>query len=315
MIHYYQIDVKEAIQEIESETQADWIALYDATDEEIEKCLQAYKLPEDLLARIRQEEEVARLEIYQSDELKEVQILVLTNLTNQRDKRIEERLEPIIFIFSDTVMLTLTTAESNFFPRLLEKHGSAVDSKESLTAYAILMIYSHYIQELRKIKEVIDALDDDARETTKNEALDRLANTERVVIFLDHTLQEQKETLQTFFEETKFAEQLSDTKLRYEINLRQKYAEKMVRLYRDLLENVGGLFSDMMSNNLNHLMKFLDSAALVVSVPAMIAGIWGMNTGGLPGGKSNFGFLAVSAGAMFLAILTAIYLRNKKYSK
>ena len=67
--------------------------------------------------------------------------------------------------------------------------------------------------------------------------------------------------------------------------------------------------------NLNHLMKFLDSAALVVSVPAMIAGIWGMNTGGLPGEKSNFGFLAVSAGAMFLAILTAIYLRNKKYSK
>ena len=49
MIHYYQIDVKEAIQEIESETQADWIALYDATDEEIKKCLQAYKLPEDLI--------------------------------------------------------------------------------------------------------------------------------------------------------------------------------------------------------------------------------------------------------------------------
>ena len=89
----------------------------------------------------------------------------------------------------------------------------------------------------------------------------------------------------------------------------------MVRLYRDLLENVGGLFSDMMSNNLNHLMKFLDSAALVVSVPAMIAGIWGMNTGGLPGEKSNIGIMAVSAGAMFLAILTAIYLRNKKYSK
>ena len=64
----------------------------------------------NFIERIRQEEEVARLQIYQSDELKEVQILVLTNLTNQRDKRIEERLEPIIFIFSDTVMLTLTTA-------------------------------------------------------------------------------------------------------------------------------------------------------------------------------------------------------------
>lgn len=39
----------------------------------------------------------------------------------------------------------------------------------------------------------------------------------------------------------------------------------------------------MMDNNLNHIMKYLDSAALIISVPALFAGIWGMNTGGLPG--------------------------------
>ena len=39
----------------------------------------------------------------------------------------------------------------------------------------------------------------------------------------------------------------------------------------------------MMDSHLNHLMKYLDSAALVIAVPALISGIWGMNVGGLTG--------------------------------
>lgn len=313
MIHFFHISDNGPVQETDSEKEANWIALHDATDEEIKKSLKTYELPVDLLERIRQEEEISRLEIYQREELGQVQILVLTNLTAKIDKKIEERLEPIMFIFSDSVILTITKEQSNFIPRLLEKHRPSITSYENLTACAILMIYSHYIYELTRIKGIIDSLDKDARQTTKNEALDSLANTERLVIYLDHTLQEINETLSYFFEETTFDEKMTDAKLNYEIKLRQKYAEKLIRLYRDLLENVGGLFSDMMSNNLNHLMKFLDSATLVISIPAMIAGIWGMNTGGLPGKDSSLGFMGVVVGASLFALLTAIYLKNKKY--
>ncbi|WGO85257.1 MAG: Hypothetical protein LKU_00064 [Lactobacillus kefiranofaciens] len=37
-------------------------------------------------------------------------------------------------------------------------------------------------------------------------------------------------------------------------------------------------------------MKYLDSAALVIAVPALISGIWGMNVGGLPGKEDKNGF-------------------------
>lgn len=48
----------------------------------------------------------------------------------------------------------------------------------------------------------------------------------------------------------------------------------MIEIYRDLLESIGDLFNGMMDNNLNHIMKYLDSAALIISVPALFAGIW-----------------------------------------
>lgn len=89
----------------------------------------------------------------------------------------------------------------------------------------------------------------------------------------------------------------------------------MVTIYRDLLETIGGLFSDMMDNNLNHLMKYLDSAALVVAVPSLIAGLWGINTGGLPGKENTIGTILVFGLAILVGILTAIFLSRKDFSK
>lgn len=70
-----------------------------------------------------------------------------------------------------------------------------------------------------------------------------------------------------------------------------------------------------MDNNLNHLMKYLDSAALIISIPALISGIWGMNTGGLPGKESHFGFFMVVAVAVLLAIIVGIHIKRKDFSK
>lgn len=71
----------------------------------------------------------------------------------------------------------------------------------------------------------------------------------------------------------------------------------------------------MMNNNLNHLMKYLDSAALIISIPALISGIWGMNTGGLPGKGSPLGFMIVMALAIVLTVLATIHLKRKDYTK
>lgn len=68
-------------------------------------------------------------------------------------------------------------------------------------------------------------------------------------------------------------EKLNDKKLLYNIKLRQVYAEELITISRDLLETVGGLFSDTMDNNLNHLMKYLDFAALIILISALILGI------------------------------------------
>ena len=179
----------------------------------------------------------------------------------------------------------------------------------------MLDIYTHYVKELKEMKKRIDSLDQEARKTTENEELYKQADLERDIVYIDHTLRDQKGTMDALWDSKTFIEGLADDRLLYDVQLRQRQTEKMILIYRDLLESIGDLFNGMMDNHLNHLMKYLDSAALIISVPAMIAGVWGMNTGGLPGKNSTLGFLLVVIASIVIAAAVGYHLTRKDYTK
>lgn len=314
MIQNFRIGSKSGIQENKSE-ESNWIALENATEEERTQLIQKYKLPEEIFIGANRAEEVSHLMPLENTALKNAYVLVLTNLSAAKEETIEARLEPIIFIVSDSLLITYMAKDSFFIERLLKRYQNKIETFEGLLTYSIFMIYNHFIQELIEIEKEIDELEIAARKTTENKALFKLADTERKMIYIDHTLAGQKSTLATLWEKEEFVKTIDDQKVLYDIQLHQKHAEELVRIYRDLLETVGGLFTDMMDNNLNHLMKYLDSAALIISIPALISGIWGMNTGGLPGKESHFGFFMVVAVAVLLAIIVGIHIKRKDFSK
>lgn len=70
----------------------------------------------------------------------------------------------------------------------------------------------------------------------------------------------------------------------------------------------------MMNSSLNNLMKFLDSAGLVIATAALVSGFMGMNVGGLPWKNTQFGFWFTVTISVSLAIIIAIYLKRKSYS-
>ena len=71
----------------------------------------------------------------------------------------------------------------------------------------------------------------------------------------------------------------------------------------------------MMDNHLNNLMKYLDSIALIISIPALISGIWGMNVGGLPGKENELGFLWVTFIWGYLSHYFSFTFAKKELSK
>ena len=83
-----------------------------------------------------------------------------------------------------------------------------------------------------------------------------------------------------------------------------RQAIEMGTIYRDILNGTMDAYASIISNNLNMVMKFLASVTIVMSIPTIIGGLWGMNLQGLPFADNPFGFwivLAVTGMASFVA--------------
>lgn len=315
MFSYYFVDKKGVVET--DEENYNWLIVDGSDDKALGELNQKFHLPDDTFTGSTYPEEVSRIEYLTETNLNDPLLIALIDL-EKTDGQIEDRLKPVVHIISEGLMITCRDSKhskSNFIEDLLEKYGPHLISFEKILMYSILSIYNHFVDELKAMKKQIDQLDGAARKTTENEELFKQATLERNIVYIDHTLEDQKSTMEELWEDENFTSRLGEGNLLYDVHLRQRQAQKMIVIYRDLLESIGDLFNGMMDNNLNHLMKYLDSAALILSVPALIAGLWGMNTGGMPGKSSGWGFFFVILGAIITTILVGWHLSKKDYSK
>lgn len=224
-------------------------------------------------------------------------------------------LDPLIIVSEPEQLTFLVHEESASATEIQQLYETTLfNSNEGLIACFLLKIYSNYRVKLAHIKEQLEEIEAQSTEITKNEYLIEIKNIKKEAVILEHTLDTQHQALERLFKLAEFTDNLADEAMIYNIKTAERQITKLIAIYRDLIEAISGLFTDIMSNHLNHLMKYLDSAALVISVPSLIAGLWGMNTGGLPGEHTKFGFLMMIIVSLVLALITWRILRSKKYN-
>ncbi len=88
----------------------------------------------------------------------------------------------------------------------------------------------------------------------------------------------------------------------------------MTAIYRDVIDGTRELLSSIIDNRLNNVMKYLTSITLVMAIPTIISGIYGMNVNGagMPLSDSPYGF-GIICGIIFLICgITLWVLRKKK---
>ena len=271
---------------------------------DIDQLVQKWDLDPTIFTYPNSSIEVARFIPVDSNKLKNGHLLVSFDLLSD-DLPIEQKLIPIFTIFDKNHLFIGTTARF-----------SELKSQENIieTIFQSLCIQIKHIRsELVTIKQEIDRLDQAARKTTKTKELKKVTDLTRELVYLKQTLDDQTPSLEQFGDYLVKNELATETRVK-SIMTRQKRITKMIHVYTDLLNSISGLFTAMMDSHLNHLMKYLDSAALVIAIPALISGIWGMNVGGLPGKEDQNGFWILMIVASIITIGWGIFLKSKKYN-
>ena len=81
-----------------------------------------------------------------------------------------------------------------------------------------------------------------------------------------------------------------------------KQAIEMAKIYSDILSGTMDAYASIISNNLNIVMKVLTTITIILSVPTIIGGFWGMNVE-VPFANNPFAFYII---AIFSILITVI---------
>ncbi len=93
-----------------------------------------------------------------------------------------------------------------------------------------------------------------------------------------------------------------------EVDLEQQMG--LSAIYRDLINNAMNAYDSIVGHNLSKVMKTLTVISLVVSVPTLIASLYGMNVG-LPLESDPFAFVIITLFSLIITVPLLFYLKFK----
>ena len=140
--------------------------------------------------------------------------------------------------------------------------------------------------------------------------MDQFFQLSRDAIFVDAALKGNIRVLRGMKRLHRFGKMILDEDRLEELEVDLHQQIELSKIYRELIENAMEIYDSIVGHNLNTVMKTLTAVSLLVSVPTLIASIYGMNVG-LPLEQNPLAFIVVLAASIIFTIPFYIFLRMR----
>ena len=308
MVTYYKT-VDDKLMEIDSPQKGCWISMVHPTDAELSIVSRQTGTELDMLRAPLDPEERARLEV--EDGIALVLVDVPTIEVDGKD-----------FVYSTIPLGILQTRDHLITVCLKDSHimrdfaqGRIKGFYTNLTTRFILQILyrnaTRFLQYLRQIDKKTAAVEDQLEKTLRNQELMQLMRLEKSLVFFASSLKSNEIVLERLLRSDMIRKFPDDEELLEDVIVENKQAMEMCTIYRDIVTTTMDGFSSVISNNANDIMKVLTSLTLVISIPTLVASLWGMNVA-VPFQSSPWGFWILIAVSLAASVISIIVLTRRK---
>ena len=151
-------------------------------------------------------------------------------------------------------------------------------------------------------------------ETTEDKDLINLHELETNLVYFATSLSANKVVLDRLTQYERIKQYPEDKELLDDVIVENRQAIEMTNIYRDIIHGSRELVSTIINNRLNNVMKFLTSITLVMAIPTIISGIYGMNVSGkwMPLSETPHGFLIICVIITAICVLALFILKRRK---
>ena len=170
-----------------------------------------------------------------------------------------------------------------------------------------------YQQELRLIDRRRQALEKNLSGDLRDSDLVELHGLESTLVYFATSLRANATVLDRLTRYKRLEQYPDDRELLDDVIVEIRQAIEMTSIYRDDIKGTRELFSSILDNRLNNAMKYLTSITLLMAVPTVVSGLYGMNVSseGMPFASSEAGFGIVLGLTLVVCVVTAWFLHKK----
>lgn len=274
MVKFYKTAQSGRLEEIEKFAEGCWVDMVNPTDEECEEIIAISGVGEDMLKAALDEEERARSEFDDGFSM----YIIDCPIIEEGAAGDGYTTLPLAIIYNNSCIITVSLKGNAVLKDFIsgrEKIFSNNHVHFSLTF--MLCNATRFLYCLKQIDRKNHRIQAEMERTMRNEEIIQLLDLQNALVYFSTSLSanDRVHVKLARMESVAGQEELAD--LSEDVQIETRQAMETCDVYKNILSVTMDAYGSVISNNSNNSMRTLTVITILLAVPTMIAGFWGMN--------------------------------------
>lgn len=289
-----------------------WICMTKPSEEELEKIEELYGLDPDDLSAALDEEETSRIDVEDDYTLILVDIPTV-EIRNEKNRYVTI---PLGIIVTKEAIITICLEDSPVLNLFTGRKASQF-STHMKTRFILQILFANaklYLRYLRSINKQSEELEKSLHDSTENSALIDMMELGKSLLYFTTSLKATDVVLDKLTKTPSVKKYPEDEELLEDVIIENHQALEMSEIYSGILNGMMDAYASIISNNMNVVQKFIAVATVVLSIPNIVFGAYGMNLAlnSMPLASSPYSFALIIGISILLSYFVYLYFEKKK---
>ena len=220
---------------------------------------------------------------------------------------------PICIILTHNHIVTVNSFENGAIKKFLNTFQNRSPDKKSMMVLKIFeKVTQTYMEYLKEINQRRNLMEQKLYASNRNEELLELMKIQKSMVYFVTALRT-NEMLLLKLARTDFLG-LNDEEKEFldDLAVDMSQALEMANIYTNILSSTLDAFASIINNNMNSVLKRLTSITIILSLPALVTGVYGMNVP-IPYANSHYAFYIPLLLSLGISVIISWYFMKKKW--
>ncbi|GAA5094532.1 magnesium transporter CorA family protein [Wohlfahrtiimonas larvae] len=314
MMTIYSRNIGQEMAKVDALTQNNWIEMVAPSVDEIAQLTQELSLPAYFLEEATDKNVRPKIESEGANQLFIIHLPYSDPNVAHSGLDIKYRTIPFAIILTGTHFITVcqekTPFTAQYFMEQNLNFGAAYHTQNTLNI--LNQTADDYIVLTQKIENEITAAEDELSRSYRNPELYTLLYLNESLLYMATSLKQMLYTMRKIEQDGILEMHRDDREIYIDalVELEQAYAVTEINQLNS--NNVMDAYGNIIQNNVSHVVKLLTAVTIVLSIPTMIASIYGMNVP-LPYQDEPEAFSILIGVMVVMSVVVALIFRKKNY--